>query len=314
MADQNLKSLHSFFKENDTKISSGGNVKSFSHDTGSGPILCMVHGWPESSYMWRHMVADLKDEISLFVPELPGYGFSSLPPKNDKRTVGKLLIEALHSVFDSSRPIIWCGHDRGGRIGHRLLVDNDPSHNIISAILMDIVPTTEQWRSFSSPTASVAYAHWPFLAIPTAPYLIETLGGGIYCKDMIARAKGSNPTFAAKFKENDAIAHYCHQFSAPDCIAGSCGDYAAGATVDVEEQEKDQREGRKVGTEMMVLYSRGNLGRMHDVEKVWKDWIAEGTEVRFEGFGDGCGHYLPEEDPEKTTKLVKEWIARSKKA
>jgi hypothetical protein len=82
--------------------------------------------------------------------------------------------------------------------------------------------------------------------------------------------------------------------------------------VDVEEQKKDQAEGRKVETEMLVLYSQGNLGRMHDVEKVWREWVKEGTEVRFEGFGDGCGHYLPDENPEKTTELVKEWIGRWK--
>jgi pimeloyl-ACP methyl ester carboxylesterase len=117
----------------------------------------------------------LKDKISLFIPELPGYGFSSLPPKPDKRTVGNLIIEALQSVFGKDRQVIWCGHDRGARVGHRLLVDNEPSHNIKAAVLMDIVPTLEQWRAFSNPLASVAYYHWPFLATDMAPHLIETM-------------------------------------------------------------------------------------------------------------------------------------------
>ena len=84
------------------------------------------------------MIPMLKDKISLFIPELPGYGISSLPPEPDKRTVGNHLIESLQSVFGNDRPIIYCGHDRGARIGHRLLVDNSPSHNIKAAILMDI--------------------------------------------------------------------------------------------------------------------------------------------------------------------------------
>jgi pimeloyl-ACP methyl ester carboxylesterase len=111
----------------------------------------------------------LKDTISMFIPELPGYGFSSLPPKSDKRTVGKLLVEACQAVFGKDRPIIYCGHDRGARVGHRLIVDNDTAHNIKSAILMDIVPTSEQFRAFGNVRASVAYYHWPFLATDIAP-------------------------------------------------------------------------------------------------------------------------------------------------
>ncbi|CAK4030073.1 Fluoroacetate dehalogenase [Lecanosticta acicola] len=310
MADQSLKTLHPFLQQNDTKVSSGGTVKSFTHDTGSGPVLCVVHGWPQSSYMWRHVLADWKSMISLFVVELPGYGFSSLPPKSDKRTVGNLIMEALQHVFSKSRPVIWCGHDRGGRIGHRLLVDNDASHNIRAAILMDIVPTTEQWKVFANPLASMAYYHWPFLAIPTAPLLIEGMGGGEFARINLGRAKGANTAGAAKFRENDALDHYAHQFSNPECISGSCADYAAGATDDVQEQEKDQKEGRKVATPTLIIYSASNLGRMHDVPKTWSNWI-EG-EVRYEGVPDGFGHYLPEECPERITPLVLEWIAKYK--
>lgn len=256
--------------------------------------------------MFRHIVADLKDKISLFIPELPGYGFSSLPPKHDKRAVGNLIVNALQQVFGKDRPVIWCGHDRGGRIGHRLIVDADPSHNIKSAIIMDIVPTTEQWKVFANPMASAAYYHWPFLAVPAAPMLIEAMGPGTFIKHSLERAKGGNEVGTARFKENDAIAHYCHQFTSPECIAGSCGDYAAGANEDVQEQKEDQKQGKKVKIPMLVVYSASNLGRMHDVEKVWKEW-ADG-ELKVEGIPNGYGHYLPEECPEQISKLVIDWI------
>jgi hypothetical protein len=62
-------------------------------------------------------------------------------------------MEGLHDVFGKERKVIWVGHDRGARVGHRLVVDNKPEHNIISALFFDIVPTTEQWRSFANPAA-----------------------------------------------------------------------------------------------------------------------------------------------------------------
>ena len=51
MANSTLKTLHPWLQENDTKISSGASIKSFSHDNGSDAILCVVHGYPQSSYM-----------------------------------------------------------------------------------------------------------------------------------------------------------------------------------------------------------------------------------------------------------------------
>lgn len=81
----------------------------------------------------------LKDKVSLFIPEQPGYGISSLPPSYDKRVVGGLVMEALHRVFGMDRPVIWCGHDRGARLGHRLLVDHDPSHNIQAAMYVHVL-------------------------------------------------------------------------------------------------------------------------------------------------------------------------------
>lgn len=255
---------------------------------------------------WRHVVAEWKDHISLFVPELPGYGFSSLPEKHDKRTIGCLLVEALQQVFDAKRPVIWCGHDRGGRIGHRLIVDNNPTHNIKSAILIDIVPTVEQWRVFSNPRAGAAYYHWPFLATPSAPAMIQSMGGDKFAEINLNRAKGSNEAGTARFLENDAMAHYCNQFSGSDCITGSCEDYLAGATIDVDEQDKDQTDGKKVSIPLFIIYSASNLGRMHDVEAAWADWV--NIKPRYVGVQGGYGHYLPEEAPDQITKLVYEWI------
>lgn len=68
MADQTLGTLHSFLQKNDTQTSSGGTVVSYSHDTGSGPVLCAVHGYPQSSYMWRHVLLSCSTLLSSRYP------------------------------------------------------------------------------------------------------------------------------------------------------------------------------------------------------------------------------------------------------
>ncbi|KAK3632775.1 hypothetical protein LTR56_007120 [Elasticomyces elasticus] len=309
MADASLLTLDSSLKQHDSKVSSGGTVRAYSHNTGSGPVLCLVHGYPQSAYMWRHVVPLLKEKHTLYIPELPGYGISSLPPKSDKRTVGNLIMEGLRSVF-GDRKVIWTGHDRGGRVGHRIVVDNKAEHNIIAAMFLDIVPTTEQWKAFANPAASVAYFHWPLLASPAAVQVITQIGGYNWTKGNLERIKGSNSKGASSFQENDAIEHYSKLFDKAETIKGSCADYAAGAFEDVDEQKKDQKEGKKVELPLMAVYSASNLGRMHDVDAVWPEWVSGKSELRCVGIPDGYGHYLPEECPEKVAELIEEWVSK----
>lgn len=50
----NLSTLSStaFLKRHETQTSSGSKVVSYSHDLGQGPVLWLVHGYPQSSYMY----------------------------------------------------------------------------------------------------------------------------------------------------------------------------------------------------------------------------------------------------------------------
>ena len=67
MADDSLVTLDSSLKQHDTKVSSGGTVRAYSHDTGSGPVLCLVHGYPQSAYMCALSPATLNQHSQLTI-------------------------------------------------------------------------------------------------------------------------------------------------------------------------------------------------------------------------------------------------------
>lgn len=77
-------------------------------------------------------------------------------------------------------------------------------------------------------------------------------GGSVYCRNGLSRAKGGNEEGTKRFRENDAVEHYCALFSKPETISGSCADYAAGAFEDVDIQKEDQKAGRKISVPTMV--------------------------------------------------------------
>lgn len=47
------------------------------------PTLLLLHGFPSSSHMFRNLIAALKDRYHLIAPDLPGFGFTQVPPERN---------------------------------------------------------------------------------------------------------------------------------------------------------------------------------------------------------------------------------------
>lgn len=303
-------------KQNVTKTSTGSEVYSYTSDLGPDtPILTLIHGYPQSAFEWRHVIPLLADKVSLFVPELPGYGTSTPCEKNDKKHIGSALLDAMSQVFQisSSKPrkIILGGHDRGARICHRLVVDKRdfPDLQVIGTVLLDIVPTLVQWESFANPRAAVAYFHWPLLAnVDTSVKLIDAYGGGQWCRDAHTRIAGSSETGRQRLNSDGAVDVYAELFSKKETLRYSAEDYASGAAPEATEQTEDQHNGKQIEVPTLVMFSREKLGAMHDVENVWKNWIKPGVEYQGIGIGDGVGHYLPEEACDEVANAIKAFV------
>lgn len=243
--------------------------------------------------------------------QIPGYGRSS-PSRagNDKRTVGKAILEALQSLLgaDKNRAIILAGHDRGARICHRLAVDNDAGllgENIRGAILLDIVPTIVQWGSFANSRNSTSTFHWPFLAnVEVATNMIMQYGGDKWCAENIFRWAGEKQEGLQLLKADNAVELYGHYFTQESVIRSSCDDYRAGSAEDVDEQEDDQQSNRKLKLDTLVSYSSKYLGSRYDLEEVWKEWHNGPGELRIQGLDGGVGHFVAEEAPEEISALI----------
>jgi haloalkane dehalogenase len=79
------------------------------------PVLC-VHGWPQSSYMWRHLLPALASSGRKAVaPDLPGFGDSppDLPGTFDRKVAA---LERFRSQVGLDR-VVLAVHDTGGLIG-----------------------------------------------------------------------------------------------------------------------------------------------------------------------------------------------------
>ena len=111
---------------------------------GSGPPLLLMHGAPQTHVSMRHLAADLAKDYTVIAPDLRGYGESSKPPDGEnhinysKRAMALDQVEVMKSFgFDKFAVV---GHDRGGRVGHRLALDH--ADKVTRLCVLDIIPTS----------------------------------------------------------------------------------------------------------------------------------------------------------------------------
>jgi len=93
-----------------------------SQDSGLSPVLC-VHGWPQSSYMWRHLLPALASTGRRAVAlDLPGFGDSppDLPGAFERHVEA---LERLRRAVGLDRGVL-AVHDTGGLIGLRWACDH----------------------------------------------------------------------------------------------------------------------------------------------------------------------------------------------
>ena len=258
---------------------------------GSGPPLLLLHGYPQTYAMWHEVAPGLAERFTVVASDLRGYGDSGKPASDarhlvySKRATARDQIELMESL--GFRRFLVAGHDRGGRVGHRMALDH--SDRVEKLAVLDIVPTHKVFSTVDKEIAT-GYYHWFFLIQGNG--LPETLIGhdpGYYLQAKLRQWAGDANAF-----DRRAMREYIRCFSDPACIHASCEDYRAAASVDLEHDEADMH--RKLQCPLLVLWGeKGLMERHYDVPATWRE---RASDVR--GRKLACGHFLAEEKPKET--------------
>ena len=258
---------------------------------GNGPPLLLMHGFPQSHAIWHRVAAPLARRYALVMPDLRGYGDSDKPtgaPDHatySKRAMAQDMVELMQS-FGHARYFV-CGHDRGGRVAHRLALDHPK--RVARLMVLDISPTLTMYQHTTMEFARLYY-HWFFLIQP-AP-LPETLIGGDPA--LFLRTKlGAWGSVGTGLFDPRALAEYERCFT-PEAIHAMCEDYRAAASVDLEHDRADLD--RRIDCPLHVLWGeRGVVHRLFQPLDDWRDRCAGPVS----GSALPGGHYIAEELPER---------------
>ena len=88
------------------------------------PTVLLLHGFPTSSHMFRHLIPALADEFHLVAPDYPGFGYSAAPPVDQfAYTFDHLadVVEQFTEQLGLTRYTLYV-QDYGAPVGYRLAV------------------------------------------------------------------------------------------------------------------------------------------------------------------------------------------------
>lgn len=263
---------------------------------GSGPVLLLLHGFPETKAAWHKVAPQLATEYTVVVPDLPGYGDSTGPAPDagnehhTKRAYADLLAQLMSALgFDT---FAVAGHDRGGRVAYRMALDHP--EKVSHLAVLNIIPTLEVLERLTFETA-LKMGNWVFLGQP-AP-LPETL-------------IGNNPEFYLEHILNswaevpeeitpEARAEYLRCFEKEAVVAAMCAEYRTNG-LDADYDREDRAKHHRIQCPVLVLWSgEDSPGGEEDTLSIWKQWADNASGVALPG-----GHFLMEESPDATARQL----------
>jgi haloacetate dehalogenase len=259
---------------------------------GKGPPLLLLHGNPLTHASWGKIASQLAEKYHVVATDLRGYGDSSAPDPDETcsnysyRTMANDQVEVMRQL--GYETFFVAAHDRGARVAHRMALDHPTA--VLKVALIDILPNLHVWEN-ASPEWALKSWHWVFMPLNNG--LPELMMGGIP-PEVYLEKKLSKKGIGMSIFAPEALAEYVRCFNAKT-IKGSCADYRAAATIDIEIDRADRD--RKIECPVLLLWgARSHTeGVFSDMMGIWKNYA---TDIVGEGLD--AGHYVNEHRPEET--------------
>ena len=268
-------------------------VKIHYAETGEGPLVVMIHGFPDFWYSWRHQMAGLKDGYRVVAIDQRGYNLSDQPKgveNYDMRLLVSDVVAVVSQLGEEKATIV--GHDWGGvvawnvafyapQIVDKLVVLNLPHPNGMAQAMRnnpDAFAGTTYAKVFreGSPDDPNVFFGYPMTA--------QTLSGWV--TDAKAR-----PKYIEAFERSDfmAMLNYYKQ-NYPDIWSGDDVSWPTAPNVAIS---------------TLVFHGLNDTALHSDgLNNTW-DWVDEDLTLVTV---PGAGHFVQQDAAEFVTTTMRSWL------
>ena len=265
---------------------------------GSGSPIVLLHGFPQTHLMWRHVAADLAADHTVICPDLRGYGASDKPADTGqayaKRTMAADIV-AVAKALGHDRFAL-AGHDRGALVAIRAGLDHPEAVTHLASL--DVLTNLDTWGVLQGLSASVAW-HLYLMAQPAGLPEAMISGAADAFFGSFLDAWTNDPAALPA----DVRAEYLR--ASREAVPSIVADYRASATVDVTHDRADRDAGNQLRMPVTVLQQDWGPELSSGAAAMWGAWAPD-----LDHRTVNSGHFMAEESPVEVTEALRDLLAR----
>jgi pimeloyl-ACP methyl ester carboxylesterase len=271
-------------------------------EAGEGPLVILLHGFPEFWYAWRHQIPALAAAgLRVIALDLRGFGESERPPGIGAYRVPLVAADVAALIAHESRGgaarAAVVGHDLGGIVAYALAARHPEVVDRL-AILNAPHPAALA-REGMRPAQLLASWYVLFFQLPLLPELAIRARDFRVLRDLFRR----EPARPGAFTEDD-IERYVEELRKPGALTAAINYYRAalrrrGGAAPAARQ-------RRVEAPTLVIWGDRERHMVPEMTEGLERWVPN---VRVEHL-PGASHWVQHDEPERVSELIIDFLAR----
>ena len=266
---------------------------------GTGELLVLLHGFPQTHLMWRKLAPVLAERRTVVCPDLRGYGDSAKPMASTAETYAKRTmaadVVALAAELGFDRFAV-VGHDRGALVAVRLGLDHP--ERVTHVGTLDVLPMLDSWDILHGANAAVAW-HLYLMAQPAdLPERMIAATADQFFGSFLDGWGADDTAIPA-----DVRAHYLR--ASANAVDSIVADYRASAGIDLDHDRADREAGRRLEMPVTAVQQDWGTRLGFDAAALWGAWCKD-----LDHRTVAAGHFMAEQAPDTILAIVDELLQR----
>jgi epoxide hydrolase 4 len=269
---------------------------------GSGPLVVMLHGFPECWYSWRHQIRALAPHFECVAPNLRGYGDTDAPVGVENYTLDKLVGDVADLIEACGREkAIIVAHDWGGAIAWATVLQRPELVERI-AVLNLPHPLKMQENLRHNPRQMLSSWYILFFQIPRLPEMM------LRARDfaILKRSIRDSAVQKSAFSDED-LEHFREAFRNPYSITAAINYYRAIVRGNFRPRGPvPDWMTRKISAPTMVIWGEQDVALRKELTFGMKELFSGPFEIHYV---PDSGHWVQQEKPDLVNSYLLKFLS-----
>jgi epoxide hydrolase 4 len=280
------------------KADVGGGIRLHYVEAGEGPLVVLLHGFPEFWYSWRHQIAPLAQAgYRVVAPDMRGYDLSDRPQSWRSYDAGLLaddIAGLIHSFGEQQAYVV--GHDWGAAVAYTVAMAHPEVVRRLA--ILNVPHTARMLEGFRTIKQLRKSWYMFFFQIPKLPeYLIA--------RDDFSFAKRSLRSDSKDAFTDEDLERYVEAWSQPGALTGMINYYRAALR---RSPRKTLAQLQPIKASTLVIWGMRDRHLGSELAVPAPEWVPD---ARFEPVPEAT-HWVQHDAPERVTELLLGFFAEDR--